>query len=642
LPALFHPSRVPPHLRTLAARSPNSVLLETARTDPSNGHSYLFLSPLETIAAHALDELPGVFQRIEQALAEGRHVAGYVNYECGQHFALQRESLSTSANNPSALPLAWFGVYAEPFVFDHATGQFVGEAPPEIEAEPLPASAVDHAGELRLEIEERDYVAAIDRIKRYIEAGDTYQVNFTDAVTVQLPHSAASTFGALADAQPVSYAALLNVAGSQILSLSPELFFRVAEGTGARTIMTRPMKGTMRRGFDLEEDAVQSALLAADEKNLSEHVMIVDLLRNDLGRICEMGSVRVDDLFTVERYRTLLQMTSTVAGTLRGGVNWYEVFQALFPSGSITGAPKIRTMEIIEELERGPRGVYTGAIGYIAPSGAAQFNVAIRTLVLENGKARMGVGGGIVADSEAAAEYRECQLKASFLRTERAEFQLIETMLAEHGAVNLLPLHLDRLAASAEYFGFACERVEVESAIAERLVEFASGRHRLRLLLDREGCVLLTHTPLGQQAGEVAVRISQHVVDSRDVYLRHKTTRRDLYDRELAAARAAGFDEVLFVNERGELTEGAISTIFVRRNGCLLTPPLSSGVLPGVLRRSILESDAAAGEGVVTLDDLCRAEDVFIGNSLRGLRRVNRLDDACGSSLCASLDASSV
>jgi para-aminobenzoate synthetase/4-amino-4-deoxychorismate lyase len=335
-------------------------------------------------------------------------------------------------------------------------------------------------------------------------------------------------------------------------------------------------------------------------------------------------------------------MTSTVAGTLRGGVDWYEVFCALFPSGSITGAPKIRTMEIIEELERGPRGVYSGAIGYIAPSGAAQFNVAIRTLVLNNGEARMGVGGGIVSDSEAAAEYRECQLKASFLRTERAEFQLIETMLVEHGVVNLLPLHLDRLSASAEYFGFACNRAEVESAIAERLVELASGRHRLRLLFDREGCVSLAHTPLGEQAGEVAVRISQHVVDSRDVYLRHKTTRRELYDSELAAAREAGFDEVLFVNERGELTEGAISTIFVGRNGRLLTPPLPSGVLPGVLRRSILESDATAGEGVVTLEDLHGAEAVFIGNSLRGLRRVTRLDDACGGTLCASLDASSV
>ncbi|HEY8998476.1 MAG TPA: aminodeoxychorismate synthase component I, partial [Edaphobacter sp.] len=482
-----------------------------------------------------------------------------------------------------------------------------------------------------------DYVEAIARIKRYIEAGDTYQVNFTDAVALRLRQPVEQAFGSLLESQPVSYAGLLNLEGRRVLSLSPELFFSVEAGRGARRIVTRPMKGTMRRGMDVVEDAVQAAMLASDEKNRSEHVMIVDLLRNDLGRVCEMGSVVVEDLFTVERYRTLLQMTSTVAGRLRDGAGWHEIFRALFPSGSITGAPKIRTMQIIEELERGQRSVYTGAIGYFAPDGSARFNVAIRTLVVEaDGVARMGVGGGIVADSVAEAEYRECQLKASFLAGRAARFQLIETMLAEDGAVKLLPLHLGRLAASAAYFEYAFDRAAVEEAIAAHLNNNAVARLRVRLLLDREGAVTLTHVELPGAEAEAVVCVSPWRVDSRDVFLRHKTTRRALYDDELARARDAGFDEVIFLNERGEVTEGAISTVFVQRDGGLLTPPLASGVLPGVLRQVLLESGEAR-EQVLTLDDLRAAEAVYVGNSVRGLRRVVRFEDA--AELTASADA---
>jgi para-aminobenzoate synthetase/4-amino-4-deoxychorismate lyase len=639
LSAVVQFARVPQYVRALAARERDAVLLETARCDAENHHSYLFLSPVETLAANALTDLPHMFEQIEAELKAGLHVAGFVSYEAGQHFALER---SASRGDAEELPLAWFGVYAKPFVFDHAAGAFVGDAPQGADVEiELPRRAVSSEQEIRLGIAEREYVAGIERIKEYIAAGDTYQVNFTDAVTVALEHDAAATFGALVEAQPVSYAALLSVAGRQMLSLSPELFFRVEAGDGARRIVTRPMKGTMRRGLDAADDAVQAALLRADEKNLSEHVMIVDLLRNDLGRVCEMGSVRVDDLFTVERYRTLLQMTSTVSGRLREGVGWYEVFGALFPSGSITGAPKIRTMEIIKELERGLRGVYTGAIGYIAPTGEAKFNVAIRTLVVKDGTARMGVGGGVVADSEAEAEYRECELKASFLKAERQEFSLIETMLADAGEVRLLPLHMERLAASAVYFGFACDRDAVEAAIRGRLRALDRERYRLRLLLDCDGAVTLTQTLLGDQAAEVAVCVSEQRVESHDLYLRHKTTRRALYEREFAAARAAGYDDVLFLNERGEVAEGAISTVFVRRDGRLATPPLSAGVLPGVLRRSLLEGDDGAMEETLTLDDLRDAEAVYIGNAVRGLRLVTRIDGVGVRALSASLERSS-
>ncbi|MBS1800326.1 MAG: aminodeoxychorismate synthase component I [Acidobacteria bacterium] len=618
-------TKLPEYLRALAASSRDVVLLETSRFDADNAHSYLFLDPVETIVANALDEIPAMFERIECALADGMHVAGYIGYECGEHFVMRCGRVA-AARGEDSLPLAWFGVYRKPFVFDHAAGAFAGDAPAEVTVEQASASALGDAAprDLRLDIAEAEYTRTIERIKRYIEAGDTYQVNFTDAVTVRLPHSPATTFAALAAAQPVAYSALLHVGERHILSHSPELFFRVAAGG---RIVARPMKGTMPRGLDSDGDARQAARLAADEKNRAEHIMIVDLLRNDLGRICRMGSVQVEELFAVERYRTLLQMTSTISGRMRVGPGWHEIFGALFPSGSITGAPKIRTMEIIRELERGPRGVYTGAIGHIAPTGEAAFSVAIRTLVVEDGVARMGVGGGIVADSAPEAEYRECQLKASFLQSRSVAFELIETMLFDGGGIVRLTLHLDRLAASAAYFDFVFERQEVEARLAAMVKDLLRGvRSRVRLLLGAPGGLTLSHSPLEEGPAEIVVRLSSSRVNSGDVFVRHKTTRREMYDRELARAREAGFDEVLFVNERGELTEGAISTLFVRSGGRLLTPPLACGVLPGVLRRHILATDPTAEERVLLPKDLDGADAVFLGNSVRGLRRVVRVE----------------
>jgi para-aminobenzoate synthetase/4-amino-4-deoxychorismate lyase len=597
------------------------VLLETSRFDELNYRSFLFLNPTAIISAQALDELPALFRKLEEAHASGLHLAGYLNYECGYHFEPSR--FAPFNNSQADAPLAWFGAYDQPFVFDHAAGAFLGAVPPQTGTEPTPTS---FTADVRLNISEPEYAEKIERIKRYIEAGDTYQVNFTDSVTVAAPYSTAASFSALSTSQPVAYSALLHIGEHHILSLSPELFFRIDQNR----ITTRPMKGTMPRGIDLAQDDAQAARLQSDEKNRSEHVMIVDLLRNDLGRICRSGSVQVEDLFSVERYRTLLQMTSTVSGELRANLTFSEIFRALFPSGSITGAPKLRTMQIIRELERHPRGVYTGAIGHIAPSGDAVFNVAIRTLVLRNGTAHMGVGGGIVADSDPASEYRECQLKASFLTRPHVDFQLIETMLFDGNAMPLLPLHLDRLAASAQYFDFAFDRTAIEASIATLTASLRPERHSVRLLLSPTGDVMLTHAPLSSHPPTISVCISPHRTNSPDLFLRHKTTQRDLYNGELARVRAQGFDEVLFLNERGELTEGAISTLFVRIRGQLLTPPLPAGVLPGVLRRHILSTDPTARERTLTLADLATAEAIYLGNSLRGLRQVTRFDTSQG------------
>lgn len=600
-------------MHSLVAGNPNSVLLQTARFDADNKHSLLFLDPAETLSAYSLNEIPALFRQVEQALAAGLYAAGFLSYECGYHF----ERFNGIAVSPTSLPLAWFGIYRKPLIFDHESGLFADSLSPvpDVPSQKTPAAFADSVA---LAISEEEYTAKIERIKNYIRAGDTYQVNFTNKVSVPVETGADAAFAALLAQQPVSYSAFLNVAGHQILSLSPELFFRIENGR----IITRPMKGTMPRGLDAAEDAQAAIRLQNDEKNRCEHVMIVDLLRNDLGRLCEMGSVRVDDLFSVEQYRTLLQMTSTISGQLRPGLSFYDIFKGIFPSGSITGAPKIRTMQIIHELETAPRGIYTGSIGYMAPDGSATFNVAIRTLDLHHGHAQMGVGGGIVADSNPQDEYRECLLKARFLTRPHRDFQLIETMLW-NGEFRLLSMHLDRMESSAAYFGFAFDRAAIESHLMAESSRFASGElYRVRLLLDESGNPTVTHAAhIPTSESEIGhIRLSPERTSSTDVFLRHKTTERERYNEQYAKCRAEGFDEVIFLNERGELTEGAISNIFIRKGGKLLTPPLSAGVLPGIFRRYILATDPSAEEAPLTLRDLESADAIYICNSLRGMR----------------------
>jgi para-aminobenzoate synthetase / 4-amino-4-deoxychorismate lyase len=607
-------TQLPVWLHSVVAQSPNSVLLQTSRFDEFNKQSLLFSNALRTIVAVDLDEIPELFRQIEEALTSGLYVAGYVGYECGYHF----ERFDDIAVASSDLPLAWFGIYGAPAVYGHATGCLEG-APCLPVTEPTSEEVSERFAEhIDLAIAKDDYCARIREIKQYIAAGETYQVNFTDRVCVATTLSADQAFGALLQQQPVAYSALLNIADNHILSLSPELFFRI-EGD---RIVTRPMKGTMPRGLDIAEDTEAVLRLQHDEKNRSEHVMIVDLLRNDLGRICTMGSVRVEDIFSVEKYETLLQMTSTVSGTLRRGLSYYEIFKAMFPSGSITGAPKIRTMQIIHEMEQTPRGIYTGAIGYISPNGSSTFNVAIRTLVLKDGEARMGVGGGIVADSEPSEEYRECLLKTEFLVRPPRDFQLIETMLWD-GKSSFLSMHLDRLEASAEYFSFSCDRDAITAQLIEASSRFqAEQLYRVRLLLDASGNVTVTPTKHPPDASTGLIRLSRERTSSKDVFLRHKTTQRKLYESQYAEARANGFDDVIFLNEKEEVTEGTISNIFIRRADQLLTPPLSSGVLPGVFRRHLLETTADAEERVLKLPDLESADAVFLCNSVRGLWQV--------------------
>ncbi|HZY72982.1 MAG TPA: aminodeoxychorismate synthase component I [Edaphobacter sp.] len=614
----WHP--LPTQLHALVAAYPDSVLLQTSRFDAFNKRSFLFLDPVRTIPVSALAEIPDLFRQIEQSLAGGFYAAGFLSYECGYHFERFKEAVPSSRS----LPLAWFGIYRRPLIFNHETGCFDGDPPPGLAGQSAQSTPIPFADSIALDIAEDDYSEKIERIKQYILAGETYQVNFTNRVSVITEIDPGTAFTNLLRQQPVAYSAFLNIAEHHILSLSPELFFRIEKGR----IVTRPMKGTMDRGLDATEDTQAALRLQNDGKNRCEHVMIVDLLRNDLGRVCAMGSVQVDDLFSIERYETLLQMTSTVSGTLRPGLTYYDIFKGMFPSGSITGAPKIRTMQIIRELEKEPRGVYTGSIGYMSPDGSSAFNVAIRTLDLCKGHAYMGVGGGIVADSNPRDEYNECLLKAEFLVRSRPDFQLIETMLWKR-EFRRLSMHLDRMEASASYFNFYFDRAAIASRLLALSTLFESeALYRVRLLLEEWGEFSSQHSKHVADAPDTIVRalLSAERTSSRDLFLRHKTTHRELYQSEFARCRAAGFDEVIFLNERDEVTEGAISNIFIRTQGEFRTPPLRSGVLPGIFRRFLLETDRSAKEEILTMQDLESAEAIYLCNSLRGMREIELVE----------------
>lgn len=611
----WHP--IPEIFRTLAARDRRAVLLETAKEDSSSDISLLFLDPVEELTAWTRSDLDEVLSQIDRHTAAGRFVAGFFHYECGEHFVGLPPRAPES--DKSTAPLAWLGVFVAAIEFNHQTGVIKGNIPRNQAASQIASRspAVTTEG---LEISKHDYSARLARIREYLDAGHTYQVNFTDRICGSVDSEPLELYQALLRQQPVSFAAYLNRPAGALLSFSPEMFYRVSQGK----ITARPMKGTWPRGVNTAGDCEAARQLQSDEKNRSEHVMIVDLLRNDLGRLCEYGTVQVDDLFRVERYRTLLQMTSSISGVLRAELKPSEVFRTLFPSGSITGAPKRRTMEIIRELERRPRGIYTGAIGYFGPYGEACFNVAIRTLTFEDKRLTLGVGGGITADSTAQQEYEECRLKGSFLTRVRPPFSLIETMLCD-GRIPLLELHMQRLADSADYFGIRYSSSKLIAELAEAIVRCGSVASRIRLELNENGDWKISAVPLDPVPWSGRILLATERTQSTDIFLHHKTTNRNFYDRHLAAARQDGFDEVLFLTESSRVAEGAISSFFLRIDGKWRTPKLDCGVLPGVQRAFLLQNLIGAEECELAMEDILRADHIFACNALRGARFVQSI-----------------
>jgi para-aminobenzoate synthetase/4-amino-4-deoxychorismate lyase len=583
----------------------------------------LLHDPLRLVTGDDPDALPAALDDIERELAAGHIVAGFMCYEAGRTFGLQ-------THDPSNLtPLYWFGVYDEDAVGGVTDPDLsrCGRERPRVTAPTMGVAAVPEMG---LNVTRDEYCAAIARIKDYIAAGDTYQVNYTCHARFEAELDPLDYFLAMVRSHPVPYAAYLNLGEAQIISISPELLL---EKRGP-ILKTKPMKGTRKRGRTLAEDAALREELTVSLKDRAENLMIVDMMRNDLGRICEVGSVETPLLFEAEKYHSVWQMTTTVTGrlaTTRGAghpgppVSLAEIIAATLPGSSVTGAPKQHTMEIIHELEREPRGVYCGAIGLLRPDGDFTFNLPIRTLVHRDGHYDLGIGAGIVWDSDPLDEYEETLLKSQFARRLTPDLRLFETLLIHaDGSVAYEAEHLQRLQQSAHYWDYPFDAAAAREALRESAAALASPSI-IRMELDQDGGPHFTTRPIPAPPAEpVRVLISPERTHSADRFLYHKTNQRALYDTAREQAMPEGFFEVLFCNEVGNLTEGAISNLFVRVGEGWLTPPLMDGLLPGIWRENFMAQNGAVEEHV-TPELLAEAEEVVIGNSVRGTIRVDEV-----------------
>jgi para-aminobenzoate synthetase / 4-amino-4-deoxychorismate lyase len=619
-----------------------SIWLESAFCKEHNGGALLFSEPVEVVTLCSLSGLELFFRKLEEKIAEGYFLAGWLSYEAGYGFEerLVNAKVSNDSSHVSAL-FGWFGVYREPERFSLAQVE-------KLFAEENSVSS-DSSGllsNLSFNLSKASYSRKIQTIKEHIASGNLYQVNFTGRYRFPFNGPVPAFFSALRGTQPSSYTACVNKCGCTILSFSPELFFR-RQGS---VIETMPMKGTAPRGSTADEDRHLREGLVQCSKNLAENLMIVDLLRNDLGRICKPGSVEAGELFAIESWPTLHQMVSTIRGVQREGVGLYELFRALFPSGSITGAPKINAMKLIQSLEEESRGVYTGTIGYITPDSDMVFSVAIRTIELSGNEGIYGSGGGIVWDSEPEEEYRECQLKAKILTSggsvvldydpdeEYRELRLNATNIADtagkhfelfesilwYGNYFWLEEHLERLASSAVDLGFPFDTTAAIRLLGqlEEELHLTGNRLKVKLSLSFLGVLSTSYKPVEMQSSSALLRLclAGHKTRSADQLLPHKTTARELYDRYFTLARRKGYDEVLFLNERGELSEGAISNIFVPQGRQLFTPPLQSGLLNGIFRNYMLSTRPFVSEKTITLCDLPPSGIIYIANSVRGFR----------------------
>lgn len=567
-----------------------------------------FEDPSRVIEAYTLDDVAGALAEADRERAQGRWLAGFLAYEAGYAFEPRLARIMPHTKGP----LLRFGVFTAP----RDTGFGLQRADRHLE----PTLTVSIAAP-----EQRAYREAVARAIELIEAGDVYQANISLKADVTAHGSADTLYARLRRAQPARASAFLQFPDLCVLSLSPELFFRVDDGI----IRTRPMKGTAARGRWAADDRQAARALRDDPKQRAENLMIVDLLRNDMARVCQPGSVRVSDLFTVETHARFHTMTSGVMGQLLPGAGLEAIMRALFPCGSVTGAPKIRAMEIIQDLESGPRGLYCGAIGFAGPDRMA-FNVAIRTLTVTSGPEALiayRAGAGIVADSEPMAEYEECLLKSRFLTDDAGSagaVTLFETLRWErHMGFALLDEHLERLASSAAALGFAYDELAVLAALEAAVSRFHGELARVRIDLSKTGRLEARVSALEESPGPWRFVLWEEPIDAKQSWLYHKTSGRALYDAALAkASQQWGADEVLFTNTQGVLTEGSRSTLFLQQGGLLWTPRLMDGVLPGVLRTVLLERHGTlVREARLTLADLERAEAIWFGNSLRGLKR---------------------
>jgi para-aminobenzoate synthetase/4-amino-4-deoxychorismate lyase len=548
-----------------------------------------FSNPTLVVSATRIEEVGQLIDTAEQAALAGSYVVLMLSYEAAPAFD---SALKTHCLN--SIPLAWAAVF-------------------DVQSEfPLSVSRNYIASPFESRITRDQYNEAVHQIHELIRAGATYQVNYSIPLVSKFSGDVYELYLDLCAAQDANFCAFLDLGRYQIVSLSPELFF-TRQGN---RVTTKPMKGTASRGRWPQEDQAYAQALANSAKDQAENVMIVDLLRNDLGKVSVPGSVHVPRLFELERFETLWQMTSTVESTLKDGTSLRELIAAVFPCGSITGAPKIRTMEIIRDLEPHPRGIYTGTIGLIRPGGDCTFNVAIRTIVLDSKSrtATFGVGGGITIDSTAEREYDECVVKSTFLRTRPVEFNLFESLLLEEGEYFLLERHLERLSRSADYFSFEITESDVRQSLAELATSHSENQLKVKIEFDKSGKFRISSEKISADNEVRRVALASKPVDSSNRFLFHKTTHRDFYMSELNQRHDC--DDIIFWNERGEITESSIANIVVRIGDKLYTPPIESGLLAGTYRAQLIV-EGSIRERVISIDDLRCASELFLINSVR-------------------------
>jgi para-aminobenzoate synthetase/4-amino-4-deoxychorismate lyase len=596
-------------LEKLSELKPPYVFLDTTRKDRENRESLLFSKVVDVLRFNHNDSLDPFFEKIENYLKRGFWLAGYFCYEFGYYLEDALENLQEK----NAFPLAWFFVTAEPdrvelkdSLYQHNKNSFVKN--------------------FKANISKNDYIKKVEKIKCFLKDGFSYQVNFTFKIDFDFRGNPVQLYSSLRNSQPTPYAALIRLSKKEsLLSFSPELFVR----SDGKKIITRPMKGTIARGPTVSKDKDKKRQLAKSKKVKAENVMITDLLRNDLGKIST--KITVPKLFSVEKYRTLYQMTSTIEARLRKNKKLKDIFSSLFPCGSVTGAPKIETMKIIKKLEKEPRGIYTGAIGYINPKKQFCFNVAIRTAHIKGSKGQLGIGGGILYDSQKESEYREALLKASFFTKTNFSLKLIETILwSKDKGFWLLDLHLARLKKSAAYFSFPFCQDEIKAGLKKK-VKGKMKNIKISIFVDSKGKTDFFATKLEKIRQPVKIKINSQTIEPNNIFFYHKTTNRSFYDRERKKAQKEGFFETIFLNKFKEVTEGTITNIFLEKKKKLFTPPVSCGLLGGVLRKHLIKGKKAF-EKTIYLRDLKEADKIYIGNSVRGLLEAECRDNKEGRS----------
>lgn len=602
------------------------IILETSKVSHSNFHSYIFINPLKKILLNSLSEteIKKFFRTIEILLNKKFCLSGFFSYELG--YGLDFNIKKIKKQKKFDIPLAYFWVCKSPIIFNHKTGKFSKNLHFLLKNKnTIPTYFQTRNFHLNTSFEE--YKKNIKKIKKYIANGDTYQVNYTIKGKFNFIGSEISLYHSLKENQQVEYGAFIKDRNFSIISFSPELFFKIDKNI----ITVKPMKGTIERNINKIIDKKNRFFLTNSEKNRAENLMIVDLLRNDLGKISVSNTVKVNKLFQIEKYKTLYQMTSTITSKLKNKVNLYQIFKSIFPSGSVTGAPKIRTMEIIQNLEKESRNIYTGVIGLFLNKKHSIFNVAIRTILLRKGTGEIGIGSGILYTSNYRKEYNECLLKSKFFTStthQQPPFCLIETMLwkknlhpnkiSKHGFF-LLKYHLDRIEHSAKYFGFKFDKQKLTRQLLYLTEKFNRDKYKIRVLLYSNGKIEITLKEVEELPCQpVKITVSNITINNKNIFLYHKTTNRKIYEEEYKKYKSYGYFDVLFRNQNNQFTETSRGNIFLKINGKLTTPPIECGLLPGTYRKFLIENSSVIIKPIYE-EDLQKAEKIFITNSVVGL-----------------------